>query len=164
MALIRPVEPTDWPAVHELVVAVATAGDTYAMDVPATVAETRAFWSGEAVVVAVDGGAVLGTAKMHANRPAQGAHVGTASFMVSPAARGGGVGRALGEWVVDWHRRQGYRAIQFNAVVATNTAAVGLWQSLGFRVVGTVPDAFRLPDTSYADLHVMHLSLVPEER
>ena len=161
MVLIRPLADADWPQVHDLVVEVATAGDTYAMDVPADLQETRDFWSGQQLVVAVDGDTVLGSAKMGPNRPAQGAHVGTASFMVGSVARGRGVGRALGEYVVQWHRDHGFHAIQFNAVVSTNTAAVRLWQSLGFEILGTVPDAFRLPDDggreSYADLHVMHL-------
>ena len=64
---------------------------------------------------------------------------------------------------MQWHREHGFQAIQFNAVVSTNTAAIRLWQSLGFEIVGTVPDAFRLPDDreheSYADLHVMYLDL-----
>ena len=70
---------------------------------------------------------------MGPNRPGRGGHVGTASFMVSGAARGRGVGRRLAEYVVQWHRDQGFRAIQFNAVVETNTAAVRLWEALGFR-------------------------------
>ena len=79
--------------------------------------------------------------------------------MVGSAARGRGIGRALGEYAVDWLREHGYRAIQFNAVVSTNTAAVRLWESLGFEIIGTVPEAFRLPDASYADLHVMYLRM-----
>ena len=157
--VIRALEDADWAQVHDLVVGVATAGETYAMDVPATEQETRAFWSGRHVVVAVDGDTVLGSAKMGPNRPAQGSHVGTASFMVGPLARGRGVGRALCEHVVQWHRDHGFHAIQFNAVVSTNTAAVRLWQSLGFTIVGTVPGAFRLPDGTDADLHVMFLGL-----
>ena len=156
---IRDLQDGDWQQVHDLVVSVATAGKTYAMDVPADLAETQAFWSGQHVVVAVDGDTVLGTARMGPNRPAQGSHVGTASFMVGSAARGRGVGRALGEHVVQWHRDHGFGAIQFNAVVSTNTAAVRLWQSLGFTIVGTVPGAFRLPDGTDADLHVMFLGL-----
>jgi L-amino acid N-acyltransferase YncA len=163
VALIRPIEDADWPQVHDIVVEVATAGETYAMGVPASLAETREFWSGDHVVVAVDGDTVLGSAKMAPNRPAQGSHVGTASFVVGSVARGRGIGRALGEYVVDWHRVNGFHAIQFNAVVSTNTAAIRLWQSLGFEIVGTVPDAFRLPsdqsDSSYADLHVMYLAM-----
>ena len=167
MALIRPIEGADWPQVHAIVVEVARDGTTYTMDVPASEDETRAFWSGDHVVVAVDdepgSQQVLGSAVMKPNRPVQGSHVGTASFMIGSAARGRGIGRALGEYVVDWHRQHGFRAIQFNAVVSTNTAAIRLWRSLGFEIVGTVPDAFRLPtdesDASYADLHVMHLAL-----
>ena len=158
-AQIRPVEERDWPQVHDLVVEVATAGETYAMDVPASIEETKAFWSGDHVVVAVDGNTVLGSAKMGPNRPAQGSHVGTASFMVGSAARGRGIGRLMGEYAVDWHRTNGFHSIQFNAVVSTNTAAVRLWQSLGFEIIGTVPEAFRLPDASYADLHVMYLPM-----
>ena len=79
--------------------------------------------------------------------------------MVAPAHAGRGVGRALGEELVRWARATGYRAIQFNAVVETNVRAVGLWRSLGFEVVGTVPGAFRRPDGEYVGLHVMHLDL-----
>ena len=157
--LVRPLEERDWEQVHEIVVEVASAGETYAMDVPASQAETREFWSGQHVVVAVDGETVLGSAKMGPNRPAQGAHVGTAGFMVGSAARGRGVGRALAEHAVEWHRDQGFRGIQFNAVVSTNTSALRLWQALGFETIGVVPGAFRLPSGEYADLHVMYLDL-----
>lgn len=156
---IRDLQDGDWQQVHDLVVSVATAGKTYAMDVPADLAETQAFWSGQHVVVAVDGDTVLGTARMGPNRPAQGSHVGTASFMVGSAARGRGVGRALGEHVVQWHRDHGFGAIQFNAVVSTNTAAIRLWQSLGFEIVGTVPGAFRSARHGRVGLHVMYLAL-----
>lgn len=161
---IRPLVEADWPQVHALVVEVAAAGETYAMDVPRSEEETREFWSGQHLAVAVDDGdTILGSAKMGPNRPAQGAHVGTAAFMVGSAARGRGIGRALGEYAVEWHHVNGFAAIQFNAVVSTNTAAVALWHALGFETIGTAPDAFRLPDgvegASYADLHVMYLSL-----
>jgi GNAT superfamily N-acetyltransferase len=79
--------------------------------------------------------------------------------MVDPRHRGRGVGRALGRHVVDWCRAAGYRGIQFNAVVETNTTAVALWHSLGFRTIGTVPAAFNHPDHGYVGLHVMWLDL-----
>src|SRR3990170_3622600 len=87
---IRPMEDSDWPQVHDLVVEVATAGETYAREIPGSVGETRDFWEGQHLVVAVDGdaggGQVLGSAKMGPNRPAQGSHIGTASFMVGSAS------------------------------------------------------------------------------
>lgn len=59
----------------------------------------------------------------------------------------------------DQARAQGFRGIQFNAVVETNTAAVRLWERLGFRIVGTVPGAFRSRAHGYVGLHVMFLEL-----
>jgi GNAT superfamily N-acetyltransferase len=156
---IRAFAESDWAAFLPILQEVARAAETYAMDPAIDEAGARAFWSGDHLVVAVEDGRLLGGAKMGPNRDAQGSHVGTASFMVGAGARGRGVGRALGEYVVDWHRQQGFRAIQFNAVVETNTSAVRLWQALGFTIIGTVPEAFRLPDGSYAGLHVMHLLL-----
>src|SRR3954452_16688437 len=93
------------------------------------------------VVVAVDGDRVLGSAKMGPNRPGRGAHIATGGFMVDPRQQGRGVGRALGEHVVEGGRAAGSRGIQFNAVVESNEAAVRLWRSLGFRILTTVPGA-----------------------
>ena len=85
--------------------------------------------------------------------------VATASFMVDPAHGGKGVGRALGTAVLNRARADGYRAMQFNAVVETNTGAVRLWQALGFTVLTTVPEAFHHPTHGYVGMHVMWRSL-----
>jgi L-amino acid N-acyltransferase YncA len=160
---IREATDADWPQLWPVFRATVQAGETYAFDADMPEDVARSIWMEKppgCTVVAVADGELLGTAKMGPNRGGRGAHVGTASFMVAPAARGRGVGRALATYVVDWHRREGYRAIQFNAVVETNTAAVALWRSLGFTVVGTVPEAFEHPEHGYVGLHVMHLPLV----
>jgi L-amino acid N-acyltransferase YncA len=160
---IRTATDDDWPQIWPIFSATVRAGETYAYDPGLTSAAARSLWlvgSPRCTVVAETDGVVLGTATMGANREGRGSHMGTASFMVSPSARGYGVGRALGEWVVDWHRDHGFRGIVFNAVVETNTAAVALWTSFGFRVVGTVPGAFEHPEHGYVGLHVMHLPLV----
>ena len=160
---IREATDADWPLVWPVFRATVQAGETYAFDPDMPEDVARPIWMERPpgrTVVAVEDGELLGTAKMGPNRGGRGAHVGTASFMVAPAARGRGVGRALATYVVDWHRREGYRAIQFNAVVETNTAAVALWRSLGFTVVGTVPEAFEHPEHGYVGLLVMHLRLV----
>ena len=157
--MIREQTESDWPAVLAILEEVAREGETYAMDVPGSEAAGRSFWSGDHLAVLEADDEVVGAAKMGANRPAQGAHVGTASFIVSSQARGQGVGRALGEYVVDWHRRHGFRGIQFNAVVDSNVAAVRLWHSLGFETIGRVPGGFRRPSGELVDLHVMYLDL-----
>jgi uncharacterized damage-inducible protein DinB len=92
---------------------------------------------------------------MGPNRPGRGAHIATASFMVDPTTRSRGVGRALGEHMLAWAEEQGYRGVQFNAVVETNHSAVHLWQSLGFEIIGTVPEAFHHAESGYVGLHSM---------
>lgn len=159
---IRVATQEDWPQVWPFFAAVVGAGETYAYPEDMTAETGRALWMEPPpgrTVVAVDAGTVLGSAKMGPNRPGRGAHVATASFMVDPAHSGRGVGRALGRHVVDWARGEGYRAMQFNAVVETNVAAVGLWQSLGFRILTTVPEAFDHPRHGLVGLHVMYLRL-----
>jgi ribosomal protein S18 acetylase RimI-like enzyme len=49
--------------------------------------------------------------------------------------------------------------MQFNAVVATNTIAVKLWQQLGFSIVGTIPDAYQHRREGLVDCHVMYKSM-----
>lgn len=159
---IRPATTHDWPAIWPIFDEVVRAGETYAYPLDLGPDTAAGWWLEKppgATVVLEDGGVIVGTAKMGPNRPGRGDHVGTASFMVASTARGRGVGRRLGEHVIAWHRAQGYRAIQFNAVVETNTAAVALWQALGFRIIGTVPQAFRSAAHGYVGLHVMHLPL-----
>lgn len=161
--LIRDATADDWDAIWPFFREVVQAQETYAFDPGTSYDAGRAIWMetppSRTAVAVDDDGTVLGSSKMGPNRPGPGAHVGTASFMVSPGARGRGVGRALAEEMVAWHRAQGFHGIQFNAVVETNTAAVRLWEALGFEVVGTVPEAFRHPEHGLVGLHVMYLPL-----
>lgn len=163
MISIRNATESDWPQIWPIVREVAESGETYSLVYDLREDEGRLMWMepppGQVVVAADEDGAVLGTAKMGPNRAGPGSHVGTASFMVSSAARGRGVGRQLGEYVAQWLRDTGYHSIQFNAVVETNTAAVMLWKSLGFTVIGTVPEAYRLRSGDLVGLHVMYLKL-----
>jgi len=159
---IRPMTEDDWPKVWPFFDEIVQAGETYAYPPDLTSDQARGLWTmapPAQTVVYEDAGTILGSATMGPNRPGRGSHVGTASFMVSSAARGRGVGRALAEYVVQWHRDQGFRAIQFNAVVETNESAVHLWQALGFRIIGTVPEAFDSRSHGPVGLHVMHLPL-----
>ena len=155
---IRPATDDDWPRIWPFFAAIVEAGETYAYPDGLTSETARTLWMEQPpglTVVAVDGDQVLGSAKMGPNRPGRGAHVATASFMVDPAGQGRGVGRALGEYVVEWARAAGYRSMQFNAVVETNTSAVRLWESLGFEILTTVPEAFDHPEHGLVGLHIM---------
>lgn len=157
---IREARPEDWDAIWPFFRQIVAARETYAYDPDMTEATGRRMWMigppGRTVVATDADRVVLGTANMYANREGPGSHVASASFMVDPASAGRGVGRALGEHVIDWARATGFRAIQFNAVVETNKPAVALWRSLGFEVLATVPEAFHHPRHGYVGLLIMH--------
>lgn len=160
---IRDATPDDWAAIWPFLRAIAAAGETYTYPRDITEEQARAIWMpgppAAAFVAVDDDGTVLGSAKAGPNQLGPGAHVATASFMVDPAHGRRGTGRALGEHVIGWAAAQGYRAMQFNAVVETNTHAVALWHALGFATVGVVPEAFHHPVHGYVGLTVMHRRL-----
>jgi GNAT superfamily N-acetyltransferase len=152
----------DWAQIWPFFDAIVAAGETYAYPEDLTTETARGMWLEQPpglTVLAVDGDTVLGSAKMGPNRPGRGAHIATASFMVDPAHHGKGVGRALGGYAVEWARAAGYHGMQFNAVVETNTVAVRLWQSLGFEILTTVPEAFNHARHGLVGLHVMYQRL-----
>lgn len=156
---VREAGAHDWPAIWPIVREVVRAADTFTYDPGMTEDEARELWMVGRTTVAVDGPELLGTANMYANRAGPGAHVASASFMVAGRARGRGVGRALVEDALAWARAAGFRGMQFNAVAESNTGAVALYRSLGFAIVGTVPEAFAHPRLGLVGLHVMYRAL-----
>jgi L-amino acid N-acyltransferase YncA len=157
---IREARPEDWEAIWPFFRRIVAAGETYAYDREMSEPDARRMWMigppGRTVVATDANDVVLGTANMYRNRGGPGSHVASASFMVDPDRARRGVGRALGEHVIEWARASGFRAIQFNAVVETNEGAVALWRSLGFEVLATVPEAFAHPRHGYVGLLIMH--------
>lgn len=157
---IREATADDWPAIWPFFRTIVAAGETYTYPQDLDEAAGRGLWMQEPpgrTLVAVDeDGTVLGSAKMGPNHMGRGAHIANASFMVDPDSGHKGVGRALGEHVLRLARQDGYRAMQFNAVVETNTRAVALWKSLGFDIVGTLHEGFEHPEHGFVGLHIMY--------
>ena len=53
-------------------------------------------------------------------------------------------------------KSKGFKAMQFNRIVSTNTPAVKLYQKMRFKIVGTLPKAFNHMQLGYVDAYVMH--------
>lgn len=159
---IREATQADWPQIWPFLREIVRAGETYTWDRDVTEERAREMWMSTPparTVVADDGGVVVGTAKMGRNHLGPGSHIASASFMVHPGHGGRGVGRKLGEYVLEQARADGFRAMQFNAVVSTNTRAVGLWESLGFEIIATLPEGFDHAKLGYVGLHIMFRKL-----
>jgi ribosomal protein S18 acetylase RimI-like enzyme len=169
-----------WNIFHEVV----ASGDTYALNPHMSRQDALAYWFAagtHAYVVELDEHSLgkaesfrgtatpsptaerkraltAGTYILRPNQSGGGSHVANAAFMVAASARGQGVGRAMAEHCINEARRLGFRAMQFNFVISTNTSAIRLWQRLGFKIVGTLPDAFHHPQKGYVDVYVMYRS------
>ena len=155
--LIRPATPADEDAVWRILEPVIREGETYSLDPDMTPGAALAYWMNPAgwCFVAEADGAILGTYYLRRNQAGGGSHVANCGYMVAPEARGQGVARTMAEYSLEEARRQGFRAMQFNFVVATNSAAVRLWHSLGFETVGRLPEAFDSPSQGLTDAFVM---------
>ncbi|MFJ7200171.1 MULTISPECIES: GNAT family N-acetyltransferase [unclassified Streptomyces] len=161
--LIREATTEDWPAIWPFFHEIVAAGETFTYPLDLTEENARSWWlleSPNRTVVAVDGeGGIVGTAKMNNNHMGNGSHIAGASYMVDPERAGQGTGRALCQYTLEWARASGFRAMQFNAVVETNIHAVKLYRSLGFEVLGTLPEGFNHPEHGFVGLHIMHRRL-----
>jgi ribosomal protein S18 acetylase RimI-like enzyme len=158
--LIREAMPHDWPGMWSFMEGIVRAGETFSWDRGTTESQARQMWfpkpPGRTFVALGADGVVQGTANSVRNHGGGAAHISSASFMVDPTCSGRGIGRALGEHVLEQARRDHFRAMQFNAVVETNTRAVALWRSLGFEVMTTLPAGFQHPVHGYVGLHIMY--------
>lgn len=159
--MIRPATPADAAAIWAIIGPTIRAGETYALDRDMTEAAALAYWFApdKAVFVAEADGAIVGTYYLRANQPGGGAHVANCGYMTAAAATGRGIARAMAEHSLAEARHRGFRAMQFNFVVATNARAVRLWQSLGFAIVGRLPGAFAHPELGFVDALVLYRAL-----
>lgn len=159
--IIRPIRPSDAPAVWAILEPTIRAGDTYTLPRDMTQADAMAYWTGtdrETFVVEEDA-AVIGTYVMRANQLGGGAHVANCGYMTAASATGRGVARAMCAHSLEHAKTRGFTAMQFNFVVSTNTRALRLWESLGFDIVGRLPGAFLHPKAGYVDAFVMYRTL-----
>ena len=154
---IRPATAPDDDAIWAILEPVFRAGETYPIPRDIGRADALAYWRtpGHAVFVAEDAGQVIGTYYMRANNRGGGAHVANCGYMTAPAATGRGVARAMCNHSLEQARERGFRAMQFNFVIASNERAVHLWQSCGFAVAGRLPQAFQHPKLGPVDALVM---------
>lgn len=103
--------------------------------------------------VAVDeNGTICGMYILHPNNVGRCGHICNASYAVASASRGLHIGEHLVRDCIAQAHALGFRVLQFNAVVATNTRARRLYEKIGFHQLGTIPGGFRMKDGHYEDI------------
>ena len=165
MLNIRTARPSDSEAIWAILEPVIRTGDTYTLPHDMTREDALAYWfsSDHETFVAEAGGQqeaeIVGTYYLRPNQKGGGSHVANCGYMTATSASGKGVARAMCAHSLDYAKKLGFRAMQFNFVVSTNERAVRLWKSFGFEVIGRLPEAFLHPTAGYVDAYVMHRSL-----
>lgn len=161
MIEIRKAVDPDKPAVWQIIKAVIAGGDTYVFSPDSSDDEMLAYWftPEKHNYVGVLDGEVVGTFWIKANQPGLGSHVANAAYMVSPDASGKGIGRQMAEFSLEEARRLGFKAMQFNFVVTSNIVAVKLWHSVGFEIIGEIPDAFDHMKNGMTNAYIMYRKL-----
>ncbi|MCF2904365.1 GNAT family N-acetyltransferase [Octadecabacter sp. CECT 8868] len=158
--MIRRATDADWRAIWAILEPVFRAGETYAVDRDISEDAAKAIWMDAPTATFVaDDGAVLGTYYIKTNHAGGARHVCNCGYVTVAAAQGRGIARAMCSHSLDQAKDLGYRAMQFNLVLASNVGAVALWQKLGFDIVGTLPSVFDHPKLGFVDAHVMWKTL-----
>lgn len=163
MVFIRKYEERDKEEIWKIIEYVITRGDsfTYAPDTSREFALADWCSPEKHVFVAVDeeNGKILGTFYIKPNQIGLGSHIANGSYMVAPEARNKGIGRLMGERSIEEARRLGFHAMQFNFVVKSNEKAVNLWKSLGFEIIGEIPDAYQHKENGLTNAFIMYRKL-----
>ena len=159
--LIRPATTADHTAIWAILEPVIRAGETYALPRDMSRDDAIAYWTGadRETFVAERDGKILGIYYIRANQAGGGAHVANCGYVTAAAANGQGIARLMCEHSLLHAKSRGFQAMQFNLVIATNTRAVKLWQSLGFETLAKLPGAFEHPELGFVDALVMFRNL-----
>ena len=158
---IHPATDSDRDAIWAILEPMIRAGETYPLPRDMGRAETLAWWFSpeKEPFVWEENGAVLGTYFLKANQQGGGAHVANCGYVTAAAAQGRGIARQMCLHSLERAKERGFRGMQFNFVVSSNTRAVKLWSSLGFETVGRLPGAFAHPTLGFVDALVMFQQL-----
>ena len=151
----------DKDAIWAILEPVIRRGETYTLPRDMSEEEALAFWftSGNEIFVSAEGEAIVGTYFLRANQRGGGAHVANCGYVTADAAQGRGIAQAMCLHSLERAKERGFRAMQFNFVVSTNTRAVELWKRLGFETVGRLPGAFQHPEIGFVDALIMYRAL-----
>lgn len=122
--------------------------------------EAKEFFASQSFTgAAVDGSEVVGIYILHPNNIGRCSHLANASFAVKKGCRGRNIGEKLVRHCMKQGGKLGYKILQFNAVLSINTAAIHLYEKIGFHRLGTVPNGYLLGTGRYTDIVLYYIEL-----
>ena len=160
--IVRKIEKTDLKKAIDIWNEVVFEGVAFPQEEPLTINGGEAFFNAQtyvAVAESAETGEVLGLYILHPNNVGRCGHIANASYCVSSAARGQGVGESLVKDCLQKAREHGFKILQFNAVVETNERARKLYEKLGFNLLGVIPGGFRLKNGKFENICLYYIIL-----
>lgn len=158
--LVRKYENQDIKDMTEIWNEVVKEANAFPQSEPMTMDEAVVFFAAQTYTgVAEADGEIVGLYILHPNNVGRCGHISNASYAVRSTARGMHIGRALVTDCLKQAKENGFRILQFNAVVKSNVTAVALYEKLGFVKLGRIPGGFRLDDEKYEDIYIFYYNL-----
>ena len=111
------------------------------------------------IAIDTDSNEVVGLYILHPNNVGRCGHISNASYAVKKSKRGMHIGEFLVKDCIAKAKEIGFKILQFNAVVATNTSALKLYAKLGFTQLGIIPNGFLMKDGTYEDIIPHYIEL-----
>ncbi|MDY3723143.1 MAG: GNAT family N-acetyltransferase [Treponema sp.] len=111
------------------------------------------------IAIDTDSNEVVGLYILHPNNVGRCGHISNASYAVKKSKRGMHIGEFLVKDCLAKAKEIGFKILQFNAVVATNTSALKLYAKLGFTQLGIIPNGFLMKDGTYEDIIPHYIEL-----
>lgn len=111
------------------------------------------------IAIDTDSNEVVGLYILHPNNVGRCGHISNASYAVKKSKRGMHIGEFLVKDCLAKAKEIGFKILQFNAVVATNTSALKLYAKLGFTQLGIIPNGFLMKDGTYEDIIPHYIKL-----
>ncbi len=161
MINIRKSNNTDANEIWEILKPIIREGDSFAFSPQSTKDEMLGYWfhKSKHTYTALLDEKIVGTFFIQDNQPGLGSHIANAGYATLPKAYGQGIGKQMGIFSLEEARRLGYKAMQFNIVVKTNERAVRLWENIGFKIVGEIPEAFQHRTLGLVNAYIMYQKL-----
>ena len=134
------------------------AQETYALDAEVSYQHAFELWCARPLKTFIfeSQGDVRGSYYLKANGEGPSGHICNCGYMVKAAFQGQGIAKRLCEHSQAIAKELGFKAMQFNSVVSSNMAAVNLWKTLGYQIIGTIPKGYQHRQLGYVDCYVMH--------
>lgn len=158
---VKQLTEKELPFATEIWNSVVRAGNAFPQTEELEIDDARDFFASQTYTAAAvdESGEVVGVYILHPNNVGRCGHICNASYAVKSDRRGEHIGEALVSDCLKKAMECGFKVLQFNAVVKSNTAALALYKKLGFVQLGIIPEGFRLDDGTFEDIVVHYITL-----